>query len=498
MYRLTRQSSVVLVASICVLNFALLVSGLTFGHNWEDDFALYLMQTIGLATNNLPKYLVGNAFTVLNSSFPFGPLAYPWGLPLLLLPVYLIYELNFLALKLPGVISQTILIVVLFLGLRERHSTIWLTIALGIFAFNYWLFIAADSILSDIPFLLISTYSVFLINRVVANGQSLSGTAFDRLLTGALVFLCFLLRTNGFILILLIIIADFIRIKKYYPVTQLTAKDLTNIILPYGTFAALFILADIILPDGSNSHLQHLQISSKTIIINNIIYNLSVLSEFFGSKAIYFISSLFFFIGVFVFWQSRIVELSFILLTFGVYTIWPYNQGVRFFLPILPFYISFMISGVELCLYEIQRFKIYKIVNYSAIILAILFICVNIGLSTKAIYKNAVNHRTPTDGIGSHTATELFDFIKNNGETERTIIFRKPRAMHLMTGRQSVMLTSIDKVNQFLPALLIIDKKNTDYQLTLDDINVIHHSHTVKPVYTNDQFTVYTIEQKIK
>ncbi len=498
MHRLTRQSSVVLVISICVFNFVFLVSGLTFGHNWEDDFALYLMQTIGLATNNLPKYLVGNAFTVLNSSFPFGPLAYPWGLPLLLLPVYLLYELNFWALKLPGVISQTILIVVLFFGLRRRHSTIWLTITLGIFACNYWLFIAADSILSDIPFLLISTYSIFLINRVIANGESLSGIGLDRLLVGASVFLCFLLRTNGLILILLIILADFIRIKKYCPARQLTGKDIINIILPYGTFAALFTLAYIVLPDGSNSHLQHLQISSKTIIFDNVIYNLLVISEFFGSKAIYFISSLFFLVGVFAFWKPRIVELSFILLTFGVYTIWPYNQGVRFFLPILPFYISFMISGVELCLQKIQRFKLYKIVNYAAIILALLFICVNIGLSTKVIYKNAVNHRTPTDGIGSHTATELFDFIKNREETERTIIFRKPRAMHLMTGRQSVMLTSIDNVNHFLPALLIIDKKNTDYQLSLDDVNVLRHSHIVKSVYTNDQFTVYMIEQKRK
>ena len=72
-----------LIAGICVL---LGFFTLTRGHPWWDDFAGYLLQARSILTWRMGDFIRQNTFTIENSSFPPGPVAYPWGFPLLLAP----------------------------------------------------------------------------------------------------------------------------------------------------------------------------------------------------------------------------------------------------------------------------------------------------------------------------------------------------------------------------------------------------------------------------
>lgn len=69
------------------------------GHNWSDDFALYISQTQALLEGNTKDLLKANYFAMERSYAHVGPYIYPSGFPILLVPIYLIFGLNFWVLK---------------------------------------------------------------------------------------------------------------------------------------------------------------------------------------------------------------------------------------------------------------------------------------------------------------------------------------------------------------------------------------------------------------
>ena len=72
---------------------------LTKGQSWGDDFASYIMQAQSVVEGNPNKFVEENGFTIVNSSQLLGPVAFPWGLPVLLAPLYRVFGPNMLALK---------------------------------------------------------------------------------------------------------------------------------------------------------------------------------------------------------------------------------------------------------------------------------------------------------------------------------------------------------------------------------------------------------------
>src|SRR5512133_3285441 len=105
---------------IALISSALSFFMLTRGHLWWDDFASYVMQAKSILSWSMGDFVRHNAFTVENSSYPPGPVAYPWGFPLLLAPVYAIFGLNPLALKLVGIFFYAVFLVVFYFLARTR------------------------------------------------------------------------------------------------------------------------------------------------------------------------------------------------------------------------------------------------------------------------------------------------------------------------------------------------------------------------------------------
>src|SRR5262245_52236129 len=113
-----------------LLTFILLVGiagwlmcvGLTHGHNWGDDFAAYIMQAKSITEAAPRSFVDKNRFTVEQSSYPFGPVAYPWGFPLVLAPLYALFGLNPMALKSVGVLSYLLFLLALWFAFRRIHT----------------------------------------------------------------------------------------------------------------------------------------------------------------------------------------------------------------------------------------------------------------------------------------------------------------------------------------------------------------------------------------
>ena len=92
-----------------VLVLVLLSYGLTAyftlnsSQGWGDDFASYIMQARSIVDGTEKSFFEHNSLTIYNSSEDIGPVAYPWGYPLLLAPVYRIFGLDLFALKLTNI-----------------------------------------------------------------------------------------------------------------------------------------------------------------------------------------------------------------------------------------------------------------------------------------------------------------------------------------------------------------------------------------------------------
>src|SRR5512139_3429993 len=110
----------VLLAS-AILSFSIL----TRGHLWWDDFASYVMQAQSLLDGSPRAFIEQNSFTIQNSSYPPGPVAYPWGFPALLAPVLAMFGLKVLALKLVNTAFYLAFLSVFYLLARLRLASLW-------------------------------------------------------------------------------------------------------------------------------------------------------------------------------------------------------------------------------------------------------------------------------------------------------------------------------------------------------------------------------------
>src|SRR5215216_3574946 len=140
-------------------------SVLTRGHIWGDDFASYVMQAQSILNGTTDKFIEHNAFTIFESSSQIGPIAYPWGYPLILTPAYALKGNHPLTLQLPGILFYCGFLMCLWLLLKLRLTQTESLLLTGLFAVNPLLLGFLDTIASDIPFLFFSTLTLWLMLR---------------------------------------------------------------------------------------------------------------------------------------------------------------------------------------------------------------------------------------------------------------------------------------------------------------------------------------------
>lgn len=65
-------SQIILVLITCI-TIVLVFMCIKNGHNWGDDFSLYIAQAKSIVKSSINNLYVANKFTVQNSSKDFGP-----------------------------------------------------------------------------------------------------------------------------------------------------------------------------------------------------------------------------------------------------------------------------------------------------------------------------------------------------------------------------------------------------------------------------------------
>jgi dolichyl-phosphate-mannose-protein mannosyltransferase len=429
-----------LLLGIVILSLILGSSTLTRGHEWGDDFASYVMQAKSILNGKTQEFVEHNAFTIFESSSQIGPVAYPWGYPLILTPMYAIKGNSPLALKLPGLSFFAGFLICLYLLASNRLTRTESLLLVSLFAFNPMLMDFLDQILSDIPFLFFSTLALILMTNGNKRGIP------DYILLGGVIACAFFIRTTGVILL-----ASFLAIKAFKVWSNRTNREDTKKIL-WGmfilcaTFGLLWAVYALLFPGGGESYFAQYQAFQIETIPGFISGYFHLFSLFFGEgtiwKYLYYILFIFFLVGIWIRRKGEQVFLIFFSLWMILLITWPYWQGPRFLFPLLPIFMYFTFQGMKTSIHKLPE-KYHRIGQGIFYGFWLLIIGIFLFNSATRAYNNVQNGRN-INGPFDPVSMEVYSYIKEKTPSDSILIFFKPRALRLMTDHDTLMINQCE------------------------------------------------------
>jgi 4-amino-4-deoxy-L-arabinose transferase-like glycosyltransferase len=472
---------------IILLSIILGSSVLTRGHIWGDDFASYVMQAQSILNGTTDEFIEHNSFTIFQSTSQIGPVAYPWGYPLILTPAYALKGNHPLALKLPGVFFYAGFIVSLYLLMKLRLKQTESLLVTGLFAVNPLLLGFLDHIASDIPFLFFSTLTLWLMLR------NENGRAEEVIIIGCAAAFAFFIRTTGILLLASFFAWQAIEFWRNRTETSLR-KGLRNIALSGITFGALWLLFTLLFPAGGEAYFAQYQGFQIETAIGFVDAYFQVFRQFFGEHAvweyIYYGLVVFFFIGA---WYSRKEDSLFVLLFLFwmiVMTTWPSWQGPRFIFPLLPIFVYFAFQGMKVVLGKLPANYLptgqWILYGFWSVVAAIFLANASLNAYTNLQADRAING--PYDAFSK----EVYQYIKDETPEDSVIVFFKPRAMRLMTDRDTFLSTNCERILEG-DYLVLSTKVGENLQIPPERIDSCNLP--LNQVLRNNRFIVYEIQK---
>ena len=437
------------------------------GHGWGDDFASYIMQAQSLVDGRMDEFVAQNRFTIENSNLTLGPVAYPWGTPLLLAPIVVLWGNDPLALKGLNVASLLGFLAVLWFGFRPRLSPGWGLLYFLLFAFNPYLYWLLNQLLSELPFLLFSSLAVLLLRRTVVEERRLISRGFDRLLLGLMVGLAATIRTNGILLLGCVLLAQAVhnasaalpavsgpetarltgrqRLSNWLSAARpATWKEALVQALPLLAFGVFSLAWMAVFPDSGLSQFSVFSRIKITTILYHFYYYFIIPSEFLTPLNHNWL--LFAVFAALTAWgilrraRQDYDDFIYCLLTVGFYIFWPPLQGLRFLLPIMPLVLLFTFAGLQAGIERLQPEWRRPVERASAVMLALL-----VGFFFFTIFQTASHNlqagRVFNDGPYTPATQEVFTFLRQQAAPGQIAAFIKPRALRLFTGLKTFAST---------------------------------------------------------
>lgn len=406
----------------------------------------------------------------------------------MLAPVYALTGLSPLALKLPGLLLYIGFLLFYFLLIRTRLAPTESLLAVSLFAFNPGFLLFLDNIISDIPFLCLSTLGILVANLYTRETQEKKSLALAAL-AGFAIFAAFFVRTQGLVLLGSLLLYQGVRFLRQRDQRQRLIADSLVILAVFGIF---WSIASLIFPGGQSSYLSLYRDFTINTLTGNILNYSKLFSEFFaglpGQALVFAIFVLFFLIGLAARFQADLLFVLYIGLYLLVVWSWPEWQGYRFLFPILPFFVYFSLQGVGATLKKLNQRQgtVPQKTVYVFLMLIVAFFVYKAGLDA---FTNLRADRT-INGPFDPYSTEIYDFIKNNTSPESVIIFFKPRAMRLMTGHDSLALTECERLPE--GDYLVLSKKvGENLQIPPEQIDACNLP--LDKLFENRRFVVYRV-----
>lgn len=477
-----------LLIVIIVLSLLLGAATLHRGHDWGDDWAWYVLQAKSLLNGSIDQFLETSAFTNNESTTYVGPLAYPWGYPMILVPAYALRGVHPLVLKLPSLFFFAAFLLSLYLLMRNRLAENESLLIVALFAFSPLMLQFLDQILSDIPFLFFSTLSLWLMTKGGRPGT------LRNIATGICIFLVVFIRTTGILLLgcfLLVELYQLVVHRREWETVKRIILDSVTVLL---SFAVLFIITSLVLPSGGGSYLsQYAGTGVETIRVFAVRYfevYAMFLGEAGGWRWLYYALVIFFLIGAWKNWRQDLLFILFFVSWMLVHIPYPYWQGPRYIFPLLPIFFYFTFQGMKFGLSRLPdrnaRAGQWAFYGFWSIIVAVFLVS-----STITAVTNLQNDRV-MNGPFDPYSKEVYNYVREKTSADSVIVFFKPRVMRLMTDRESIM--SMDCEHILKGDVLVLSRKvGPNQQIPPEEIGACNLP--LKEVLKNNRFVVYQIQK---
>ncbi len=455
------------------------------GIEWGDDFALYVRQAKALTVGNIGEVLRENRFSVDNSGWhSFSPYSYPWGWPLLMAPVYVMFGLDYQVLKLLEVVAFCTFLVVFFALARRRVGLVPATILAVLFGVSRAFNGATDTVLSDLPYLCFAFVSLWLMDRYRESGQLLS----DRralIVLGLVLAFTWNVRREGIALVIALA-ALHVAILGGAAVREKSLRALGNInwrnvALPYVTFAGATVTFQLLLP---GVFLPNLPGTGVANVSPHITYYKDVLAEHLGLKgpgspmelfgspaAALFAVRLFVVlagVGLLLRLLRRLEEdvhlAAFLCASVVIMMVSPY-QDSRYFFTITPLlaYFAYQALPTLAAIFTTGRPMAVRLASaLPALALSGLVLLCWRELAHAIDYHR--DYHYTIDGPEAPHAKQMFAAVKRLTRGDDVILFFRARAMTLYTDRSAIQGSDLDLL---LPRSdWYVMAKNSDYSQT--------------------------------
>lgn len=431
-------------ALLLVLIFS--VISMNKGHEWGDDFALYMSQADALQHGTLDILSADNGLMMARSDGQLGPNLYPHGYPALLLLVKWLPGGMLVWGKWLNVLLLLLAAVFFFKVFDAEKPTNWLA---GVFAFAHPKVLeGVNRLQADFFFYAIFMLFLWILLRW-EKGLKRS------LLLAFTAWIALEIRPNGLLLLPAVFVSAFDSAEgNFFRRCFLAFKSAA---LSIAVFVFCFIALRLILPEGSGNLWAILKGINAEIIVSNLRYYFDMIGSYplwhgiswlklvFSPIAWVLILAVWYFIlrGINVFklnqWTFIYLFSSFV----AMFIIWPSQQGFRYLYPLLPLLMLAFFNGL---------FRVFNFIKRPNLILTLPALLVL--LAQSAVTALFVRFYLPEQAY-QPDARKVYSWVKTNTSNTDTIVFFKPRLMYHETGRISFRQDSLHQ-GSILPHAVVI------------------------------------------
>ena len=487
-----------LLTVIFLISAVLVFFSIENGHSWGDDFALYIRQAKSLVEGSILEHMASNARSMADSDYRMSPDLYPWGLPLLLAPVYYFFGMNLFAMKLLGAAFFYASLAVLYLMLLKKTDRTSRLLIISLFAFNAYLTDFTNQIASDMPGLFFCLLSIYMIERSVIEKAYFINKPTSFFLIGVALWTAHLMRPNYILLLPALFICQVIDMRKSGKGIVAYFRGNWPFLLPYIAFLLLNFVIDKALPSGDSYgfYKDFIAGMAPAKIAGNIYYSAMLPVKFFSTDkwiglALYLLTVPFAVKGLRTVWRKDYLYAFFFVSTALFFAFWPGRQGLRYIFSLLPFYMYFLMIGLKG--FSFKGTACGPAVFKGAFSFLMMFFLVQ---TTYAASTNMSYGRSIADGPFRPESAEMIQFIKKHSGKEDVIVFFKPRAMALMTDRDAFFTNEMSNLAE-RGDYLVISKKKPRNQVSIESDEFkekVGRGAFVKE-FENNGFVIYRINR---
>jgi hypothetical protein len=475
-----------------------LVMTLRPGHNWDGDFALYIMQAENIANGRDYQ----STHFIPNPLQAIAPALYPPGLPLLLVPFYRLYGVDLDQMKWLGLIALAGWLLVFAQIARGFVGSRLALMLTALFGLNPFIWAIKDTVYSEFPFMLFAYGALALADRMMTAPQDPERA--DRHTTIAvigvalLIAAAYLTRSIGIILFPVVVVTAVLRGRHVIgPAAVSVCIALFFVALVYVPFpadAATYVgyFSDFSLASVLGA--LHSYSSAIGVLLRDDVLRVPILE--WAAVAVFLLLAM---TGLIVQARRSISVFEVYLLAYaGLLLLFPvYSEPARYSMPIWPLLLLYSVCGVRYVGCAIAG------APGRAYLPALMLIC----MACPCVYVYAKTPIEPIEySVTDPLSYEMFNAIKAHVPADGVVLARKPTIIGLFTDRNAAIWPETFDDEQFWnyartigAHFLVQDRYHFSIPGPFDpndrlDAFVASNRNYLQLLFHNDWFNVYRLD----